>query len=273
MKHEEYSSISGLADTASSLIEVAESRLKEGPVQPPEEALQLLHALEKSLGDDGIGAAAALEEFGRIVVPASTGIPSPRYLGLINSTPFPVAAWADLLVSALNNNSAATHQSPAASAAEKELVRAFGALVGWPDAGGMIVSGGSIATLTSMLMMRDARFPRWRQSPGLEAEHAVIYTSEASHFSVAKAVRIAGFAESSLHVIKGGKRGALDAGHLLTAIERDVAAGRTPACVVATVAWQAVCAYSRRADRLKSDTSVSHRFCSARQLQPRRCTS
>ena len=38
------------------------------------------------------------------VLPASMGTPHPLYLGLVNSSPLPGAALADLLVSALNNN-------------------------------------------------------------------------------------------------------------------------------------------------------------------------
>ena len=53
------------------------------------------------------------------------GTPHPLYLGLVNSSPLPAAALADLLVSSLNNNGGAFHQSPAMTTCEAEVVRAY----------------------------------------------------------------------------------------------------------------------------------------------------
>src|SRR5436190_13543183 len=63
----------------------------------------------------------AEEIFGRVrrdVLPHAMNIPSPRYYGLFNPTPLPVAVWADTIAAAINQNGAAWRNSPSASVVE-----------------------------------------------------------------------------------------------------------------------------------------------------------
>src|SRR5256714_14609560 len=99
--------------------------LERRPVAPAVERGTLLEQFAGTLGDDGIGLLAALDEVRDRVLPACMGTPHPPYLGLVNSSPLPGAALADLLVSSLNNNGGAFHQSPAMTACEAEVVRAL----------------------------------------------------------------------------------------------------------------------------------------------------
>src|SRR5439155_25536337 len=106
-----------------------------------------------TLDDDGVGLLAALEEFREQVLPACMGRPHPLCLGLVNSSPLPGAVLADLLVWALNNNGGAFHQSPAMTACEAEVVRAFARLYGLPDeTEGMFLPGGTWATLQAVVL-------------------------------------------------------------------------------------------------------------------------
>src|SRR3954464_10283525 len=73
--------------------------LEQRPVAPAVERGALLEQFAGTLGDDGVGLLAALDEFRERVLPASMGTPHPLYLGLVNSSPLPAAALADLLVS------------------------------------------------------------------------------------------------------------------------------------------------------------------------------
>lgn len=72
---------------------------------------------------------------------------------------------------------------------------------------------------------------------GLSAETSplVIYTSEYSHSSVAKAAMLAGFGAGNVRVIEADSAFALRADHLEAAIQADLAAGRQPCAVVASV--------------------------------------
>jgi aromatic-L-amino-acid decarboxylase len=159
------------------------------------------------------------------------GTPHPLYLGLVNSSPLPAAVLADLLVSALNNNGGAFHQSPAMTACEAEVIRAFARLYGLPDqTEGMFLPGGTWATLQALVLARARALGRRAPGPGLR-----IYTSAAAHFSVARSAAVAGIGEEDIVILPTSGRGELGVELLAETIRRDRRAGKTPLAVVATV--------------------------------------
>src|SRR5215831_18502115 len=154
--------------------------LEERPVVPTTGREALREAFSGTLTDEGVGLMRALDDFQRLVLPASMGTPHPLYLGLINSSPLPGAALADLLISSLNNNGGAFHQSPAMTACESAVVRAFARLYDLPDtAEGMFLPGGTWATLQALVLARGRAIGRRAPGPGLR-----VYGSDAAHFSV-----------------------------------------------------------------------------------------
>ncbi|HEV3235693.1 MAG TPA: pyridoxal-dependent decarboxylase, partial [Gemmataceae bacterium] len=162
--------------------------LEERRVAPAVQRGALFDQFAETLHDEGIGLLATLEEFRERVLPASMGTPHPLYLGLVNSSPLPGAALADLLVSALNNNGGAFHQSPAMTACEAEVVRTFAQLYDLPkETEGMFLPGGTWATLQALVLARFRAIASRAPGPGLR-----IYTSEAAHFSVARSAFVAG---------------------------------------------------------------------------------
>jgi aromatic-L-amino-acid decarboxylase len=204
--------------------------LERRPVAPAVDRRTLLDQFAGTLGDDGVGLLAALDEFRGRVLPASMGTPHPLYLGLVNSSPLPGAALADLLVSALNNNGGAFHQSPAMTACEAEVVRAFARLYDLPDgAEGMFLPGGTWATLQALALARGRAIGRRAPGPGLR-----VYTSDAAHFSVARSAYVAGVGEEDVVSLPAVGRGGLDVRLLAETIRRDRRDGKTPLAVVAT---------------------------------------
>ncbi len=187
------------------------------------------------LADAGVGFEAALEELVTRIVPGSLAMGAPGYLGLLNTSPLPAAIAGELFVSALNNNAGAAHQAPAAVALETTLVRGMLALFGWEDASGQLVPAGSFANLHGVLLARHARLPEWdARGPRSLARAPRVYTSAASHFSVARAARIAGFGADHVIAIPVTGRGAMDAGALAAAVARD-RQRHLPTAVVATM--------------------------------------
>lgn len=204
--------------------------LEQRPAAPHVDRRSLMEQFAGSLHDEGIGLLAVLEEFRRRVLPACMGTPHPLYLGLVNSSPLPGAVLADLLVSALNNNGGAFHQSPAMTACEAEVVRAFAGLYGLPeDAEGMILPGGTWATLQALVLARGRAIGRLAPGPGLR-----IYTSEAAHFSVTRSALIAGIGEDDIVSLPTSGRGEMIVEALVEAIRRDRREGKTPLAVAAT---------------------------------------
>ena len=120
--------------------------LEQRPVAPAVNRAALRQTLAGKLTEHGVGLVRALEDFESLVLPGSMGTPHPLYLGLVNSSPLPGAALADLLISSLNNNGGAFHQSPAMTTCEEELAREFSRLFGMSQADGMFLPGGTFAT-------------------------------------------------------------------------------------------------------------------------------
>jgi aromatic-L-amino-acid decarboxylase len=218
--------------------------LERRPVAPAVGRGALLEQFAGTLGDDGVGLLAVLDEFRTRVLPASMGTPHPLYLGLVNSSPLPAAALADLLVSALNNNGGAFHQSPAMSACEAEVVRAFARLYDLPDgAEGLFLPGGTYATLQALVLARGRVLGRRAAGPGLR-----VYASDAAHFSVARAAAVAGLGAEDVVLLPAVGRGELDLGLLAEAIRRDRRDGKTPLAVVATLGTTGTGAVDRLAE-------------------------
>lgn len=192
--------------------------------------------------EDGVGLVRALEDFEQWVLPGSMGTPHPLYLGLVNSSPLPGAALADLLISSLNNNGGAFHQSPAMTTCEEELVPAFARLFGMPEADGMFLPGGSFATLQAVVLARVKATGGPAQS-GLR-----LYTSDAAHFSVARAAMVAGIAAEDVVSLPVLGRGTMDVSALEQRIRHDRDQGKRPFAVVATAGTTATGAIDPLAD-------------------------
>jgi aromatic-L-amino-acid/L-tryptophan decarboxylase len=202
--------------------------LAERPVAPPMNRAELRAVLERTVAEEGVGLVKALEDFEQRVLPGSMGTPHPLYLGLVNSSPLPGAALADLLISSLNNNGGAFHQSPAMTTCEEEVVRAFAQLFGVPDADGMLLPGGTFATLQGIVLAR-VKATGGPTRPGLR-----LYTSEAAHFSVARTAMVVGLAAEDVVSIPVLGRGAMDVRALQQRIRQDREEGARPFAVVAT---------------------------------------
>jgi glutamate/tyrosine decarboxylase-like PLP-dependent enzyme len=216
--------------------------LEQRPVAPPTSRAALRATIAGTVGEDGVGLVPALEDFERWVLPGSMGTPHPLYLGLVNSSPLPAAALADLLISSLNNNGGAFHQSPAMTTCEEELVRAFGGLFGMAGADGMFLPGGTFATLQAIVLAR-VRATGGPARPALR-----LYTSESAHFSVARAAMVAGIAAENVVAIPVTGRGAMDAGALERRIRSDREQGVASCAVVATTGTTATGALDPLAD-------------------------
>ena len=105
---------------------------------------------DEPLPIEGASVEAIIQKFTRDVVPHAMNIPSPRYYGLFNPTPLPLAVWADALASALNQNGAAWRNSPSANIVEARVLRWLCELIGYDDASyGTLTSGGSEANLVA----------------------------------------------------------------------------------------------------------------------------
>lgn len=209
--------------------------LDDAPVCSRATPAELDALFDEPLPDVGVSAEEVFEKFRRDVVPHAMNIPSPRYFGLFNPTPLPVAVWADALISALNQNGAAWRNSPSASAVEARVLRWLCQLIGYgPEAFGTLTSGGSEANLVGLKCARDSVVNGARDT-GLRSSSAtgelLVYASEQSHYSFVKSVDILGLGREGLRKIETDERFHIRTDVLRETIRRDLDAGHTPVCV------------------------------------------
>jgi aromatic-L-amino-acid/L-tryptophan decarboxylase len=168
--------------------------------------------------EDLLAACAAVLAAGRRTTPA--------FLGFVQSPPTPVAVAADLLASAADQNLTSWRSAPAAAAVEHQTLRWIGEFVGFdPAATGILVSGGSAANLSALLVALRAV-----TGPDGDRRAMRVYASAETHFSVGKAARALGL---GLKPVAVDCERRLDPGALRMAIAADRAAGLLPICVVA----------------------------------------
>jgi aromatic-L-amino-acid decarboxylase len=178
---------------------------------------------------------ALLERFERDVVPLSFHLPSPRYFGLMNPTPLPIAVFAEALGAALNQNLGAWHHSPAGTAVERTVIRWLCDLAGYPAASfGSLTPGGSLANTTGLKVALAAKFPETTRSGiwGLE-RRPVLYASTEAHFSIEKSANILGLGSTGgVQKVPVDRHSRLDVVKLKHMVAEDRAAGLDPFCVV-----------------------------------------
>ncbi|HYP51934.1 MAG TPA: aspartate aminotransferase family protein [Pyrinomonadaceae bacterium] len=225
-----------LGRMVSALIAGYAGRLEEARVCSEASPEELERLFDEPLPADGERVENILEQFERDVVPHLMNIPSPRYYGLFNPTPLPVAVWADALASAVNQNGAAWRNSPSASVVEARVLRWLCELVGYgPESFGTLTSGGSEANLIALKCARDRAIEGVRERGLLGSPAAgralVVYASEQSHYSFVKSVDILGLGRDSLRKIDTDGRFHIRTDLLREAIERDLERGLVPVCV------------------------------------------
>lgn len=154
-------------------------------------------------------------------------------------------AAADLLAGGLNQNLGGFRLSPAATEVERALTAWLASAFGLPAAaGGLIVSGGSMANLTCLKVARDAR-AGWdvRRLGARGGPPLAVYASTEIHDVVRRAVDALGLGMDALRLVDVDEGLRLRVDALRSAIAGDRARGLRPVAVVAsagTVATGAV---------------------------------
>jgi len=215
-------------------VEIYEN-IENRKVDPGIDFPSLIESFRNTLQNEGVGLLQALKEFREKIVPNTIAIPHPLYLGLVNSSPLPGAALADHLISALNSNDGGVPQS--ALACEEEVIRAFKELYELPDSwNGLILPGGAFTILQGLLLARAKAFPEI-EAEGFHSLRSIprIYTSEAAHFTVARAAKEIGVGERNVVCVPSVGRGSIDFRGLEQAIGADRQKGHLPFAVVGSI--------------------------------------
>jgi len=206
--------------------------IRDGPVwQPvPEHVAERLSA---PLPREGIGAAAAYEEFLRDIRPYPIGNTHPRFWGWVLGSGTPVGVLAELLAAAMNPNVSGLRGAPVN--VERQVLAWLKQLLGYPQSSsGLLVSGGSMANLVGLAAGAGSRagFDVHRLGWAAAPRPPVVYASNQTHFSVKKAVRTLGLGTERLREVPVDDEYRIEMGALREMIRRDRAAGLHPLAAV-----------------------------------------
>ena len=182
--------------------------------------------------------AAVLAEFRSRLAGGQMNSQHPRQFGYFTPPPLPMSMMGELLAQVTNQGVDVWHAGPFAAFVEEEVVRWLCDLVGYgPGSFGLLTSGGVMANFMGMTLARDLHLGRLlgaRRAPrGALLDGARVYTSDQTHFSIARALDELGFPPETLVVIPADAAFHLRAEPVRAAIARDRAAGLTPFAIAA----------------------------------------
>lgn len=164
----------------------------------------------------------------REVMGAVTAVDHPRFYAFVPGPGSFVGAMGDALASGFNVFAGHWLAASGPGAVELKTVDLLRQVCGFPEgAGGLFVSGGSMANLCGLATARAVKLG----GPDLSA---VVYLSDQAHSSVAKGLRVLGFASSQVRSVPVDHMLRMDARALDLAIADDRKAGRRPFCIVAS---------------------------------------
>ncbi len=209
--------------------------LAEGPTRLPV-PLDVRHSLEdQPLPERGIDPFDLLDRVQNEILAYPMGNPSPRFFAWVNSTPTPIGILGDLFAAAMSPSAAGGDQ--AATYVERAALTWVKQMLGFPQqAQGLFVSGGSVANLTCLAVMRHVMTEGKARRDGLIGMDApmVLYTSAHGHSCIEKAVHALGIGSQNLRIIPLDSQYRMDIDALRAAIAADKAAGLRPVCVAAS---------------------------------------
>ncbi|MCI0489144.1 MAG: aminotransferase class I/II-fold pyridoxal phosphate-dependent enzyme [Blastocatellia bacterium] len=202
----------------------------------PDKTVSELRAMfDEPLPLEPLDAARLLEIVERDILSMATLSGSPNYYAFISSCGNPFGLLGEVLSAAINQPVMRESVFPSATAVERQVIRWIAEFIGYPtDAGGLLVSGGSVANLICLAVARKVKSPFDVASEGVRAGPAMtLYVSTEGHHSLDKAVDVLGLGKRHLRKIPVRDDCTIDLAALESRILEDRAAGFHPFCVIA----------------------------------------
>ena len=169
----------------------------------------------------------AIDELFDSILPRGQRADHPRFFARVGSPSNPISVLADLIGTGHNAFAGSWTGGAGASAVELATLDWLRQWMGMPEqTEGVLVSGGSVGTLTALAAAAHDRAE--------DRDQATAYVSEHTHAAVAKAWRILGFNPANLRVLKADPSYRLQPSPIEAAIRLDRQAGLRPFALVGT---------------------------------------
>ena len=207
---------------------------RDYPVLPKIKPGELIDALPRSGPEKGESFEAILADFRKLIVPAATLWNHPRFMAYFPSTSSTPAILGEMLAAALNTNAIHWKTSPASTELEQVSLSWLRQWMNLPDEFfGVIFDTASVSSMHAIAAARELADPEARENGA--RRDLVVYASDQAHSSIAKDAMALGIGRRNVRLIPSDAEFRMRPDALAAAIEQDLAAGKTPICVVATV--------------------------------------
>jgi aromatic-L-amino-acid decarboxylase len=210
------------------------------PVLPDIRPGDLRKALPASPPPAGESMDAVLDDFRKLIVPATTHWNHPAFMAYFANSSTGAGVLGEALTAALNVNAMLWRTGPAATELELHTLDWLRQMLGLPESFfGVIGDTASSNTLYALAAARELHPELGIREKGMSGRNdlprIMIYCSEEAHSSVDKAAMTLGFGLSGLRKIPTDEKLRLDARALADAVREDRRLGAIPLAVVATV--------------------------------------
>ncbi|HEY3087470.1 MAG TPA: pyridoxal-dependent decarboxylase [Jatrophihabitantaceae bacterium] len=214
-------------------------RLEAFPVRSQVAPGAIRAALPQAPPEQGEGFDAVLHDLDEVIMPGITHWQHPSFFAYFPANATGPAILGDLLASGLGVQGMLWATSPAATELETHVLEWLRNLLGLPDTfrdNGVIQHTASDAALVALLAALHRASGGRTEHEGVHSGRFTVYTSGQTHSAVEKSCRVAGLGSDALRKVDvDPATQAARPEQLRALIEADVAAGLTPALVVASI--------------------------------------
>lgn len=152
------------------------------------------------------------------------------------------AVLGDLIAVVLNNSMATYKIAGPQVSVEKEILKKVCELIGYNEnSGGTFPTGGSMSNFMSLIMARD-KVDSSIKYKGIN-QKLIAYSSENSHYSMAKNASFSGIGKENVRYIKSNTKGQIDVSAFKKQVEHDLENGFLPFYLNATAGTTVLCAF------------------------------
>ena len=203
------------------------STLSAQPVGAKADPAVLIPALSEPPPEEGAGFETVLAQVEQQVLRHSMHVNHPRFLAYVPGPSNFIGAMADALASGYNVFAGTWISGSGPAAVELAVIDWLRQACGFPtEAGGLFVSGGTMANLTALAVARHVALDD-------RLDGATVYFSDQAHSSLEKALFLIGISPANFRRLPSDDDFRLPLHELARSLEQDRAAGLRPFCVIA----------------------------------------
>ena len=215
-------------------------KISEFPVMSQVKANEIRDDLPNDIPIEGESFECIMKDLEDIILPGISHWQSPNFYGFFPANASGPAILGDLLSSGFGINGMIWSSSPSCTELETHMMDWLVTMLDLPkhfhsssSGGGVIQDSASSATLCALLAGREKTTNGLSNIKGVR-ENLIVYSSNQSHSSIEKAVKIAGLGIENLRIIDVNDSFSMKIEHLENTIKDDLKNGGIPCFLVAT---------------------------------------